>query len=152
MVDAHGVTTVAVAVETIQWRAGLGGGVRDRRIDCDSGWTAFVGPTLGSPRGRIGAVMSPSAWPTCAWISWPLLVAVVGLDFSLIVFCIVWRDVIFELRVACIGLLELEAAPRAPEGRLLPDISAGWDRMAATQRRRLVCPLGAGVLMSVGPL
>jgi len=46
----------------------------------------------------------------------------------------------------------LEAEPRAPAGRLLPHISAGWDRIAATQRRRLVCPLGARVLACVGPL
>jgi len=97
-------------------------------------------------------VMSPPNWPTCAWISCPLLVAVVGLHFSFIVFCIVWRDLIFTLRVACIGWLRLEAEPRAPEARLLPHISAGWDRILATQRRRLVCLLGAGVLACVGPL
>jgi len=141
-----------VAVGPLRWRAGLDGGVRGRRIDCDGGWTAFVGPKLASPRGRIGAVMSPSDWALSAWISWPLLVAVVGLDFFFIVFCIVWRDVIFALRVACIGRILFEVKPRAPEGRLLPDISAGWDRIAAIQRRRLVCPLGAGVLACVGPL
>jgi len=127
----------------------VGGGVHGRRIGCDGGWTAFVGPTLASPRGRIGAVMSPSDWASCAWISWPLLVAVVGLDFSLLVFRIVWRDLIFALRVPCIGRLRLEAGPRAPAGRLLPQSSAGWDRIAATQRRRLVCQLGAGVLACV---
>ena len=141
-----------MAVGTLRWRAGLGGGVRGWRIGCDGGWTAFVGPTLASPRGRIGAVMSPSDWATCAWIAWSLLVAVVGLDFSLIVFRIVWRDLIFALRVTCIGRLRLEAEPRAFAGRLLPHISAGWDRIAVTQRRRLVCPLGAGVLACVGPL
>ena len=111
-----------------------------------------MSPTLASPCGRIGAAMSPSDWATCAWISWPLLVAVVGLDVSLIVFRIVWRDLIFALRVTCIGRLRLEAEPRALEGRLLPQISEGWDRIAATQRRRLVCPLGAGVPACVGPL
>jgi len=141
-----------VAAGTLRWRAGPGGGERDRRIGRDGGWTAFVGPTLASPRGRIVAVMSPSNQPTCAWISWPLLVAVVGLDFSLIVFRIVSGDLIFELRVARIGRLRLEAEPRSPEGRLLPQISAGWDRIAAAQRRRLVCPLGAVVLACVGPL
>jgi len=141
-----------VAVGTLGWRTGLGGGVRGWRIGRDGGWTAFVGRTLASPRGRIGAVMSPSHWATCAWISWPLLVAIVGLDFSLIVFCIVWRDLFFALRVPCIGRLRLEAEPRALEGRLLPHISAGWDRIAATQRRCLVFPLGAGVLACVGPL
>jgi len=144
--------TQFVAVGTLRWRAGPGGGVRGRRIGRADGWTAFVGPTLASSRGRIVAVMSPSDWPTCAWISWPLLVAVVGLDFSLIVFRIVWRGLIFAIRVACIGRLRLEAEPRAPQGRLLPHISAGWDRIAATQRRRLVCPLGAGVLACIGPL
>jgi len=142
----------AVAVGTLGWRTCLGGGVPGWQIGCDGGWTAFVGPTLASPRGRIGAVMLPSDWATCAWISWPLLVAVVGLDFSLIVFRIVWRDLIFAVRVTCIGRLRLEAEPRAPAGRLLPHISAGWDRIAAIQRRRLVCPLGAGVLACVGPL
>jgi len=111
-----------------------------------------VGLTLASPRGRIVAVMFPFDWPTCAWISSPLLVAVVRFDFSLIVFRIVWRDLIFALRVPCIGRLRLEAEPWAPKGRLLPRISAGWDRIAATQRRNLVCPLGAGVLACVGPL
>jgi len=111
-----------------------------------------MGLTLASPRGRIVAVMSPSDWATCAWISWPLLVAVVGLDFSLIVFRIVWRDLIFALRVTRIGRLRWEAAPRAPAGRLLPHILAGWDGIAATQRRRLVCPLRAGVLACAGPL
>ena len=105
-----------VAVGTLGGRTGLGGGVRGWRIGRDGGWTAFVGPTLASPRGRIGAVMSPSDWATCAWISWPLLVAVVGLDFSLIVFCIVWRDLIFALRAPCIGRLRLEVEPRALEG------------------------------------
>jgi len=141
-----------VAVGSLWWPAGLGGGVRGRQIGRDDGWTAFVGPTLASLSGRIGAVMSPSDWTTCAWISWPLLVAVVGLDVSLIVFRIVWRDSIFALRVTCIGRLRLEAEPRAPAGRLLLHISAGWDRIAVTQHRRLVCPLGAGVLTCVGPL
>jgi len=141
-----------VAVGTLAWRAGPGGGVRDRRIGRGGGWTAFMGPSLASPRRRIVAVMSPSDWPTYAWISWPLLVAVVGLDFSLIVFCIVWRDLIFALRVACIGRLRLEAEARALEGRLLPHISAGWDRIAATKRRGVVFPIGAGVLACVGPL
>jgi len=142
----------SVAVGSLWWRAGVGGGVRGRQIGCDGGWTAFVGPTLASPHGRIGAVMSPSDWATCAWISWPLLVAVVGLDLSLLVFRMVWRDLTFALRVPCIGRLRLEAEPRAPAGRLLPHISAGWDRIAVTQRRRLACPLGAGVLACVGPL
>jgi len=141
-----------VAVGSLWWRAGLGGGVRGRRIGRDGGWSAFVGPTLASPRSRIGAAMSPSDWATYAWISWPLLVAVVGLDCCLIVFRIVWGDLILALRVTCIGRLRLEAEPRAPAGRLLPHISAGWDRIAATQRRRLVFPLGAGMLTSVGPL
>jgi len=35
---------------------------------------------------------------------------------------------------------------------VLPHISAGWDRITAIQRRRLVFPLGAGVLACVGPL
>jgi len=141
-----------VVVRTLRWRAGLGGTVRGRRIGRDCGWTAFVGPTLASPRGRIVAMMSPSDWATCAWSSWPLLVAVVGLDSSLIVFRIVWRDLIFALWATCIGRLRLEAEPRAPTGRLLPHFSAGWDRIAATYRRRLVCALGAGVLVCVGPL
>jgi len=111
-----------------------------------------VRPTLASLLGRIGAVMSPSDWAACAWISWPLLVAVFGLGFPLIVFRIVRRDLSFALRVACIGRLRLEAEPRALEGRLLPHICAGWDRIAATQERRLVCPLRAGVLAFVGPL
>ena len=139
-------------VGTIRWRAGPGGGVRGRQIGRACGSTAFVGPTLASSRGRIVDVMSPCDWPTCARISWALLVAVVGLDFSLIVFRIVWRVLIFALRVACIGRLRLEAAARAPGGRLLPHMSAGWDRIAATQRRRLVCPLGARMLAYVGPL
>ena len=96
--------------------------------------------------------MSPSDWATCAWISWPLLVAVVGRDVFLLVFRIVWRDLVFALRVTCIGRLRLEAEPRAPAGRLLPHISASWNRIGATQRRRLACPLGAGVLACVGPL
>ena len=143
-----------VAVGLLWWRAGLNGGVRGRRIGHNDGWTAFVGPALASPRGRIGAVMSPSDWATSTWISWPLLVAVVGLDFSSIVFRIVWRDLIFALPVPCIRRLRLEARPRAleGEGRLLPHISAGWVRIAATQGRRLVCPIGAGVLECVGPL
>jgi len=120
-----------VAVGTVGWRNRLGGGVRGWRIGCDGGWTAFVGLTLASPRGQIGAVMSLSDWATCAWISWPLLVAVVGLEMSLLVFRIVWRDLIFALRVTCIGRLRLEAEPRAPAGRLLPHMSAGWDRIAA---------------------
>jgi len=86
---------MVVAVGTLRWRAGPGGGVQGRRIGRASAWTAFVGPTLASRRGRIVAVLSPFDWPTCAEISWPLLVAVVGLDFSLIVFRIVWRDLIF---------------------------------------------------------
>jgi len=142
----------AVAVGTLRWWAGLGRGVRGLQIGRDAGWTAFVGPSLASPRGWIGAVMSPSDWATCAWISWPLMVAVVGLDSSLIVFRSFWRDLIFASRAACIGRLRSEAESRALEGRLLPHISAGWDQKAATQRRRLVCPLGAGVLACVGPL
>jgi len=130
-----------VADGTLGWRTGLGGGVRGWRIGCDGGWTAFVGPTLASPRGRIGAVMSPSDWAMCVWIPWPLLMVVVGLDYSLLVFRTVWRDLSFALRVTCIGRLRLEAERRAPAGRLLPHNSAGWDRIAATQRRRLVCPL-----------
>ena len=78
--------------------------------------------------------------------------AVVGLYSSLIVFRVGWRDLIFALRVACIGRLSLEAELRAPDGRLLPNMSAGWDRIAVTQRRHLVFPLGAGVMACVGPL
>jgi len=140
-----------VAVGALRWRAGPGGGVRGRRIGRAGGWTAFVAPTSASPRGQIVAVMAPSDWLTRAWISWPLLVAVVGLGFSLIVFRIVWRDLIFAIRVACIGRLRLEAEPRAPGGCLLPQKFAGWDLIAATQRRRLVFPLGSGVLACVGP-
>jgi len=105
---------VCEAAGTLRWRADPGGGVRGRRIGRAGGWTAFLGLTLASSRRPIVAVMSPFDWPTSAWISWPLLVAVVGFDFSLIVFRIVWRDLIFALRVACIGRLRLEAEPRAP--------------------------------------
>jgi len=141
-----------VVVGTLEWRDGPGGGVHGRRIGRAGGWTAFVGPTLASPCGWIVDVMSPCDWPTCARMSWPMRVADVGLEFSLIVFRIVLRDRLFTLWAAYIGRLRLEAEPRAPEGRLLPHISGGWDRIAATQQRRLVCPLGAGVLACVGPL
>jgi len=77
---------VCVTVGTLRWRADPGGGVRGRRISRAGGWTAFVGPTLASSRGPIVAVMSPFDRPTCAWMCWPLLVAVVEFDFSLIVF------------------------------------------------------------------
>jgi len=122
------------------------------RIGLGGGWTAVVGPTLAPRRGRTVSRMAPCDWPTCAWISWPLLVAVVGFDFSLLVFRIVSRDLLVVFWVACIGRPRLVAEPRAPEGRLLPHISAGWDRIAASQRRRPVCPLGAEVLACVGPL
>jgi len=141
-----------VVVGTLEWRDGPGGGVHGRRIGRAGGWTAFVGPTLASPCGWIVDVMSPCDWPTCARMSWPMRVADVGLEFSLIVFRIVLRDRLFTLWTAYIGRLRLEAEPRAPEGRLLPHISGGWDRIAATQQRRLVFPLGAGVLACVGPL
>jgi len=36
-----------------------GGSVRGRRIGRAGGWTAFAGPMLASPRGRMGDVMSP---------------------------------------------------------------------------------------------
>jgi len=64
--------------------------------------------------------------------------------FFFVVFRIFWRDFLIALRVACSGLLRFEAEPRVPEGRLLPHISAGWDRIAASQRRRPVRPLRAG--------
>jgi len=51
------IPTMIVAVGSLWWRAGRGAGVRGRRIGCDGGWTVFVGPTLASPRGRIGSVM-----------------------------------------------------------------------------------------------
>jgi len=35
-----------VAVGTLGWRTGLGGGVRGWRIGCDGARTVFVGPTL----------------------------------------------------------------------------------------------------------
>jgi len=60
-----------------------------------------------------------------------------------IVFRIVRWDLLIALRVACIVRPRLVAKPRAPEGRWLPHISAGWDRIAGSQRRRPICPLGA---------
>ena len=139
-----------MAVGTIRWRAGPGGGVHGGWIGRACGWTAFVGPTLASFRGRIVDVMSPCDLPTCAWTSWLLLEAVVQVDVSLIVFRNFWRELIFALRVACIGRLRLEGDPRAPEGHLLAHISAGWDRIAVTRRRRLVHILGTGALACVG--
>jgi len=140
------------------WRLELTGGWATpgvayvaRRIKLARGWTVVVGPTLAPRRGWIVSRMAPCDWPACAWISWPLMVAVVGFDFSLLVFRIVLRDLLDVFWVACIGRPRLVAEPRAPEGRLLPHMSAGWDRIAASQRRRPVCPLGAGVLACVGP-
>ena len=141
-----------MAVWAIRWRAGPGGGVRGRPIGCDCGWTAFAGPTLASSGGRIVDVISPCDWPTCAWISWPLLEAVDLLGRILKVFRIVWRDLIYSVWVAYIGSLQLEAAPQALEGPLLSHMSAGWERIGATQQRRLVFPPGAGVLACVCPL
>ena len=136
----------------IRWWTGPGGCVRGRRIGRFCGWTVFVGPTLASSRGRIVDLMSPCDWPTCAWISWPLLEVVFGLDFSLIVFRIVRGDSNFAFQLAFNGRLRLEAEPRAPQGRFLPHVSTCWDRIAATQRRRLARPPGAEVLAFVGPL
>ena len=75
------------------WRLGpscggtaLGGSVRGRRIGRAGGWTAFAGPMLASPRGRMGDVMSPCYFPACAWTSWPLEGEVVRFDFSLLYF------------------------------------------------------------------
>ena len=73
-----------------------------------------MGPTLASPRGQIGDVIFHCDWPACAWTSWPLVVAVVGLHFSFIVFLIVWRDLLFAFRMACIGRLRLEAETGVP--------------------------------------
>jgi len=90
-------TTRPVAVGTLQWRDAPGCGARGWWIDRAGGWTAFVGPTLASSRGRIVDVMSPCDWPKCVWIFWPLLEAIVRLDFSLIVLRIVWRDLAFRI-------------------------------------------------------
>jgi len=122
------------------------------RIGLAGGWTAVVSPTLAPRRWRIVSRMAPSDWPARAWISWPLMVAVVGFQFSLLEIRICSRDLLVVFWVACIGRPRLVAAPRAAEGRLLPHISAGWDQIAASQRRRPACPLGAGVLACVGPL
>jgi len=121
------------------------------RIGLDGGSTPVVGPTLAPRRGRIVSQMALFDWPACAWISWPLMVAVVGFDFSLLVFRIVWRGLLAVFWIACFGRPRLVAEPRAPEGRLLPHISAGWDRIAASQRRNPVCPLWAGGLACVDP-
>jgi len=121
------------------------------RIGLDGGSTPVVGPTLAPRRGRIVSRMVPCDWPACAWTSWPLMVAILGFDFSLLVFRIVWRGLLAVLWIACFGRPRLVAEPRAPEGRLLPHISAGWDRKAASQRRNSVCPLWAGGLACVGP-
>jgi len=75
----------------------------------------------------------------------------VGLDFSLIVFRIFRRDLFVALQMACIDRLRLEAELRAPEGRLLPRISAGWDRIAASQQSAPSAHLGPGALACVGP-
>jgi len=136
-----------VAFGTIRWRAGPGGGVRRHRTCRACGWTAFSGPTVASLRARIVDKMLPCDWPTSAWISWLLPVAVVGLDLFLIVIRNVWRDLLFALRVACIGRLRLKAEKRAPGGRLLPHMSADWDRIAATLRRRLVFSLVSILLL-----
>ena len=64
------------------WLDGPGVAYVGRRIGGAGGWTAFVGSTLAAPPGRIAEMMAPRDWPANAWTSCPLLVAVVGLDFS----------------------------------------------------------------------
>jgi len=53
-----------VAAGVLGYRTGLGGGVCCQQIDRDVGWSAFLGLTVASPRGRIGAVLRPSDWST----------------------------------------------------------------------------------------
>jgi len=121
----------------------LGGGVRGRRIGCPDGRTALSGPSLSPPRGRIMEVMSPCSWMAYARTFWPLVAAVMPLHVSLIVFGIVRRDLLSVFRVACVGRLQWKAEARAPDGRLLSRISAGWYLIAASQQRRPLLPLGA---------
>jgi len=75
-----------VVVGALRWGDGPGGGVRGRRIGRVGGWTAFAGPALATCCKPIVDVILMSAWPACARTSWPLIVAVAGLEFSLILF------------------------------------------------------------------
>jgi len=64
------------------WLDGPGVAYVGLRIGSAGGRTAFVGPTLAAPPGRIAEMMAPRDWPADAWTSCPPMVAVVGLDFS----------------------------------------------------------------------
>ena len=73
-----------MAVGALWWGDGPGCGVRGHRIGRVGGWTAFDGPALATCCKRIVDVILTSVWRACARTSLPLIVAVEGLEFSLI--------------------------------------------------------------------